>query len=240
MKYSILFFSCLLISQTQAFSQSGFVISPEFFDDSYTEELNNTTYLRSEALMENTSGNLLIINWEIINIDMPPEWGLSTSDKDMSYPPGPPFATKNGNPITLEAGEMNIPFNIDIYPKETSGCGSFDVLISLDSDGSVLDTIEYQVSVNDDNCFISSIDDPLFDLEIELFPNPFVNHFLIRTESLIQSITLYDLQGNALLYQDNCPLNSHYIDVSSLARGIYFLELISTSNKRILKKVVKR
>ncbi len=236
MKASILNLLLFLFLPLIAICQNPYSISPESFDQAFNEDLNTVTYLRFEGLMENTADTAISINWDIVDIDLPIEWGLSVSDKDMSYPPGPQITTSNGNPIIFDANESEIPFNVDVYPKETPGCGEFNVIITLAQTGFVLDTIEYRVSINDDDCSITSIGEQAFNEAIELFPNPFVNYLRINTSAKIESTKIYNSNGITILRALN---NSNTLNLSKLEAGLYYLEIVFANGRRTVKKILK-
>lgn len=217
-------------------SQNGYSISPESFDNAFNEDLENVTYLRFEAFMENSADSTIAINWEITNMELPIHWGLSVNDKDMSYPPGPQIVTNNFNPLLFDAGETNIPFNVDVYPNQIPGCGNFDIVVTLSETGFVLDTIEYKISVNDDNCLMTSINDPTLREKIEVFPNPFSNLLKISTASKIEKIRIYDSKGIPLAQLSDIKNN---LDLSKLEKGLYYLEVILVNGHRTVNKVLK-
>ena len=226
----------ILLFHSMAIGQNGFSISPESFDESINEDLEYWSSFRLEATMENNSDSILTINWQIINIDLPPEWGASVGDGNITSLPGPPIATNNQYPIELAPGSTNNNyFDIDIYPNETPGCGTFEVLFSLDESGLLLDTVEYEVSINDDDCLISKIDDQYVDEKIEIFPNPFMDHFNIKTKLDIKHVTIYNLVGIPL----TAPINNFQnIDVSNLETGMYLLEIVFEDDHKLTKKVI--
>jgi Secretion system C-terminal sorting domain len=69
--------------------------------------------------------------------------------------------------------------------------------------------------------------------EIQLYPNPVVNNMTIDTKLEIKNYKLVDIKGNTLTTG-----KSKQIDCSSLAPGIYYLEL-DTSDGQARKKVLK-
>ncbi|MDF1698072.1 MAG: T9SS type A sorting domain-containing protein [Saprospiraceae bacterium] len=236
MKIPMLTIISFLLLPYIANSQIGYSISPESFNDSYDEDITNITYFRSEAYMENSSDSTFSINWEITNINIPIEWGLSVSDKYLSYPPGPEITTNNSFPLVFDPGEENIPFNIDVYPNQISGCGSFDVYITLDGSGLVLDTIEYKIAINDNDCLISTIDEHLFSKKIKLSPNPFVDYLNVSAETMIKKISLYSLQGSLLGIFTS---NFYNLDLSNLEIGTYVVEIVNSEGHRAIKKIIK-
>ncbi len=72
--------------------------------------------------------------------------------------------------------------------------------------------------------------------KFNISPNPSKDLFHISmAEESIQSIRIYSLSGQ--LKQEF--FNTHTLDLSDFANGIYFLELISKEKERFVKKIVK-
>jgi len=76
--------------------------------------------------------------------------------------------------------------------------------------------------------------------EIIAYPSPTAGNLQISSSGLpIESIDVFDIWSRKLLSIHLIPSTSHYqIDLSSLAAGIYFIE-ISTQIEKIMKKVIK-
>ena len=82
--------------------------------------------------------------------------------------------------------------------------------------------------------------------EVSIYPNPAKDNFtleLTSSQAGEMSMTIYNLNGslirtkNIKLTQGNNSINE---DVSSLASGIYFVQVYSSSNgETIVKKLVK-
>ena len=74
-------------------------------------------------------------------------------------------------------------------------------------------------------------------VSIIVHPNPTSDYLFISSEnSMIDSITIYSLTGKKVL-EDSKGVNS--IDVSSLSKGMYFIEVYSDTGKTI-KKFIKK
>ena len=68
------------------------------------------------------------------------------------------------------------------------------------------------------------------DLGLRVYPNPVVDYLHISSE--VESIIVRDLMGRALIEVEE---NTNVIDVSSLASGVYFVEISLNSQTQILK-----
>ena len=78
--------------------------------------------------------------------------------------------------------------------------------------------------------------------EIELFPNPVNNVLSIKTAdniSSIENIIIYDLQGRALFESASFADNSISLDLSSLPKGFYILQMRFDDSTFTQKRFVK-
>jgi len=92
------------------------------------------------------------------------------------------------------------------------------------------------------NDIASQIHSPVMD-ELSIYPNPTRDVAICKTSSYNNEkirITVRDLSGNQILSQQLVVRNSQAkIDLSKVISGIYFLE-ISTANQRKILKLVKQ
>ena len=73
---------------------------------------------------------------------------------------------------------------------------------------------------------------------IRIYPNPVSNTLYISSEkNMIERIVVYSISGKIVLKRNGNQNNS--IDVSSLSKGMYFIELYSTKGKTV-KKFMKK
>ncbi|WP_288955951.1 LamG-like jellyroll fold domain-containing protein [uncultured Polaribacter sp.] len=73
------------------------------------------------------------------------------------------------------------------------------------------------------------------DNNISIFPNPVRNKFQIETSKVIHHLNLYDMNGKK--YRLDYQMNQKEFDVKKLSKGIYILNLITSSgivNKRLI------
>ncbi|MBE9467306.1 MAG: DUF4465 domain-containing protein [Bacteroidetes bacterium] len=73
---------------------------------------------------------------------------------------------------------------------------------------------------------------------VTVYPNPFRNSINIDGINDIKQIYVTDISGK-LVYNSNSNFNNNQIDLSSLTRGFYFIN-IKTQNKIITKKIIKQ
>lgn len=80
------------------------------------------------------------------------------------------------------------------------------------------------------------IDELNYDEKILVYPNPFTNVINISNEIQVDEIQIIDVLGK-VIYSEQVKKNQ--IDVTSLARGIYFIKLISQEKSTTIK-IIKR
>ena len=77
---------------------------------------------------------------------------------------------------------------------------------------------------------------------LQIFPNPSQNivNIALKNQS-IKQITLFNLLGNQV-YRSNFEgvANQTDIDVAQLSNGIYIVEVLTSNNQKVLKKLVKK
>ena len=71
---------------------------------------------------------------------------------------------------------------------------------------------------------------------IEVFPNPTNGQFTIKSDAIIETLTITDLAGNVVL-NSNINQNQTLVDLSSQAAGVYFIKT-SGNNVHGVQKVV--
>lgn len=74
--------------------------------------------------------------------------------------------------------------------------------------------------------------------KISIYPNPVEDQITIKSEQLLNKVTLFDLTGKQL-YTKNLQSKTHQVDVSIYAKGTYFLEITNSSGKSINKLIIQ-
>ncbi len=72
--------------------------------------------------------------------------------------------------------------------------------------------------------------------EIIIFPNPVQDILNIQTQESIKEIAVYDVLGKKVAISQ---ITSNSIDVSNLAKGLYFVKVIGLENKNFTSKFIK-
>ena len=155
----------------------------------------------------------------------------------------------NGNVITLkvcydiymfDGGEtiendfvLDIPSNpgnytlkVEIYPWGSDGCFQTQYI----EDSATLDF----VNPFEGTIFLSTTNIKNNDSNVKLYPNP-VKDVLIFSEE-VSNIKITDLSGKLI---NQISRKEKYINVSTLAKGIYMITAITKSGKKISKKIIK-
>jgi hypothetical protein len=73
-------------------------------------------------------------------------------------------------------------------------------------------------------------------ISVDLYPNPATDHLLIKTDEKIKSIKCSNYMGQEL----PVTLDDKEINISSLSKGIYFLEITTFNGNSITKKFIKQ
>ncbi|MEH6536450.1 MAG: FG-GAP-like repeat-containing protein [Psychroserpens sp.] len=71
-----------------------------------------------------------------------------------------------------------------------------------------------------------------------LFPNPVKDILFLQSNESLQSVTVFDVLGKKVK-SFKPKLNSYNFDVSSLTNGVYFVNILSSTNKRQTFKMIK-
>ncbi len=83
-----------------------------------------------------------------------------------------------------------------------------------------------------------SLSNPL-DVNFMIYPNPANDYINLKSESIIDRYTIYDIKGSLILEKINN--NSNYLNISlkNIYSGIYFLEIKSGIHKKTVKFIKK-
>lgn len=90
--------------------------------------------------------------------------------------------------------------------------------------------------------FVQALVNPTFEANsISLYPNPSNNNITIHNNNSVEKITkiaIYDISGKMIYSLNNSDSSSISIDVSYFSKGMYFVELVTDNNAKIIKKLL--
>ena len=118
-----------------------------------------------------------------------------------------------------------------LNPPNAMGMSTTDLIFTVIAEDGVT-TKEYELRIN------AKIDTPAISEitnEMALYPNPVSDYLYIKTDVVIEQVTIYDLAGK-VVKQVKQPANS--IDLSELASGFYMLKA-NTPQGEMMQKFIK-
>ncbi|WP_456440332.1 T9SS type A sorting domain-containing protein [Psychroserpens sp.] len=139
--------------------------------------------------------------------------------------------------------QIFIDYNVSIYEQVNIGTSYERFELLCDCDALVLkqelDTIDTIILSTDYlfMAFLLSIDENTLN-ETEIYPNPFENKVVIKTNSQLVSIDLFDILGKQVIKTNSKS------DFESLAplliQGVYILKITDIDYKSITRKLIKQ
>ncbi|PNQ73063.1 hypothetical protein C1T31_08700 [Hanstruepera neustonica] len=84
---------------------------------------------------------------------------------------------------------------------------------------------------------LSTQDVKLNDMVFEMYPNPVIDYMNITVTDTKSTLRLYTLKGQSV-FQSKLSLGTNSIDLSNYSTGFYLVE-ITTSNQKVIKKIIK-
>ncbi|MDC8002616.1 T9SS type A sorting domain-containing protein [Aureisphaera galaxeae] len=108
-------------------------------------------------------------------------------------------------------------------------------------------TISFETTDDEGNTntcsFVLTVDEPLgvseslLEQGLSIFPNPSSDQITVVSENQnINNIAIFDVTGKQLIDMSNMDVQRQNISISSLAEGIYFININNLITKRIVKK----
>lgn len=88
--------------------------------------------------------------------------------------------------------------------------------------------------INKLTCIRNSINEISLDQKISIYPNPDTNLITIKSEVQIKSILITNYLGQAY----EVKLVNGKLDISKLQKCLYYLTVVSSTNKNLVKKIV--
>jgi Secretion system C-terminal sorting domain len=148
------------------------------------------------------------------------------------------------SPVTNAPGEINLNISNPPANKKVKLC-AVPVFKTIDRPNFKQDTLEIEViEVSTTNCKnVASKDELSIDNQINVYPNPTDNKFIVELASTKNAIlALYNIQGQLVLSQKSMTQladNQYEANVTHLPKGVYFLKINLDENVGVRKIVVE-
>lgn len=207
---------------------------------------NQNAYLQYTIRFENT-GNASAINVSVNDILDPKidESSLQMISASHNY-----TMDRIGRGLTWRFNNIQLPISL---PNTDIGKGYITFKVKLKPGFAVGDIIPNTASIFFDSNpaivtntfnteFVAILGTDLFtENTIILYPNPansLVQITLQNTNEIIENIAVYDILGKKISLLSNIASNQSVIDVSTLSKGVYLVEILTENHLRQIKKLV--
>jgi hypothetical protein len=202
--------------------------------------LNQFNDLEGHVAVKNNTADTIRLKWErVIPAACPNGWETLVCDNNFCYSAE---VSSNINPTTgnglayiLAPGETHDGLILHVRPASSAGCCKVNLLFStIGNQDEILDTLVFDVSINDPNCLLSSTKEPTVLESLNVFPNPTTGEFSISDNPLVKEIAVYNTMGQKMCQYPHANGKAH--DISHVANGLYFVNLLD-ENGQPLKTV---
>jgi hypothetical protein len=172
------------------------------------------------------AAGLIFVSVEIANGNTNATEVTITLDATSTATDGSDFTIASPTIITFPAGTMSdvTSFEINITDDTDTESDETIVLTMSATNDAQVGTIATHTVTIEDNDGISN--NNIFEGRVSVFPNPVNEKLFINTEISFDEIRLMNVIGQEVLRKYNTAGNTS-VDVSGLAKGIYFLQLTS-------------
>jgi hypothetical protein len=130
----------------------------------------------------------------------------------------------------LMVGETDDTLNYSIHIN-----GNYTIVYT-DANGcsSASDAINATITVED-----VSIEENIKELELTIYPNPTAEVINLKSDQVIESLIITDLNGKVVIIQNNIDSKVISLNLYELKKGIYFVK-INANNSQSIKKIIKQ
>jgi uncharacterized repeat protein (TIGR01451 family) len=209
------------------------------------DNFTSNDYLYYTVQFENTG----TANAQFIRIDDVLDAGLDESTFEMINASHTVNTKREGNQLTWHFYNINLPPTVN---NPTSSHGYVHFKIKPKTGFALGDAIpntasiyfDYNPAIITNTCnteFFQTLGNPSFTANtITLYPNPTSNAVQI-TNSLNETITnvaLYEVSGKLVKQLTETNHSQITVDLQTLAKGLYFVEITTASNTKQIKKLI--
>ena len=182
-------------------------------------------------------GKYAVANWSV-------NWGKLLGKKDTLFPIGASFTYNDGTALPANAcpwlvghfsssmgtvlnptprvsatDTMSSMFRTYIYAKGDTGAKAINYLCVVDADTFRATKMVWGIDTVKKLSLVPYVDEHQ---EVMLYPNPMQDYLHLESINPIGAIRIIDSKGQTLL-EANIPTNKHSLEVSSLAKGVYWI-----------------
>jgi len=150
---------------------------------------------------------------------------------NFSAVPGPTGCSSIGTLNSVSAGGPNQCAAVNAFQDE-----QFLLLINNHSGDSIGFIMNFYSDAMDSCIFLTSISD-VIPLEFSIYPNPAPRQVILNFPSLVESFSLYSINGKLLRLFNHVHQSKFDLDVSDLSSGMYFITA-SSGNKIYRGKIL--
>jgi hypothetical protein len=213
---------------------------------------NDITCIEGDIVPSDVIGNYLhyIINFENTGTATAENVVVTTEINPTEFDISTLQVLNTSHEVSILVNGNSIEFTFAMIALDTGGHGNIllklqtneglDISDSVNAQAEIFFDYNFPIETNNANTAFQSLSTEYFEKDdaVLIFPNPTSNIVQIRTESAIQSIKLYDVQGRVVISK-TINNDTSALDIAHLTVGIYFLK-IETTQGNYLKKVLKK
>ncbi len=209
----------------------------EMNDDVEHSYLLTPSYTENTSNIKTTNSNFhLGSDWDFFAINLEDGYNYEVDIRLHDA-----YNSGDGNTYTVDAlflysfdGENWIGIFDDVVPSAIATEGN-KTLYCVTSPYFLGETGSYLLDININRSATTAINEVSGDTDVSISPNPGSNYIEISCPVAITEYSVYDVSGNVLMKN---VYNNSTIDISSLSKGIYFIN-IKTIDKSYIRKFVK-
>ena len=232
---------CAALLSIGALNAQTITVTPNPVDAHFSNVfLNGDADLETHVSVTNNTADTLQLKWlREVPANCSGDWITRVCDNNFcfgddqssNYVPG----TGVEVPFRLLPGETYSNFLLHVLPGTTAGCCEVKIHFSkIETPGDIIETLTYDVRVNDPNCTISSTKEQSVLGSLQAFPNPSTGYFSITENPLVKKIVVYNLLGRQVRSFNHT--NGQYYNIADTPDGLYLISM-QNANGEVLKTV---
>ncbi|MBA3899570.1 MAG: T9SS type A sorting domain-containing protein [Bacteroidetes bacterium] len=208
----ILILACSLLTFSAIVNAQTLTISPS---NTVNVEYELEDFDATKISLFNTSGETIVLNWSLLDNNLPIGWDYSLCDFGSCHPGVP--AERTMDPMG-DGVEGYLIMNIFYLDDASEGSISFLLMNNHNND---VDTITFNFSPK----ATTGVANAKNNKEMKMFPNPASNALQIKNPFSSPGILSIINAGGTVVYNETLNPGIQSTDISSLANGFYIVRL---------------